>query len=178
MSRMNIDDPTSFRHCSVEDLNGIRIHYIDENPSSKKVLLLLHGFPDLWFGMSFLLYWSIMRVTPYTFFVCARAYQCRMETSNPVLGFERISSDCARPSRIWRNCKLRHIGLMTLSPRWHVYFQSSPESHEVYGHKTVSDDLVALLDYLQIPTVTVLAHDWYVALSIKMQRMVFSLFLT
>jgi soluble epoxide hydrolase/lipid-phosphate phosphatase len=47
---MNPDDPASFRHCIVNDLNDIRIHYIDENSSSPKVLLLLHGFPDLWFG--------------------------------------------------------------------------------------------------------------------------------
>lgn len=47
---MNPDDPASFRHCVVDDLNGIRIHYVDENSSSDKVLLLLHGFPDLWFG--------------------------------------------------------------------------------------------------------------------------------
>ncbi|GAB5589467.1 Bifunctional epoxide hydrolase 2 [Umbelopsis nana] len=124
MSRMNIDDPTSFRHCSVEDLNGIRIHYIDENPSSKKVLLLLHGFPDLWFG------WR---------------HQIPFLASK---GYRVIAPD------------LRGYG-----------GTSSPESYEVYGHKTVSDDLVALLDYLQIPTVTVLAHDWYVALSIKMQRL-------
>jgi hypothetical protein len=41
-------------------------------------------------------------------------------------------------------------------------FQSSPDGHEVYGHKTVSDDMIALLDYLRIPTVTLLGHDWYV----------------
>lgn len=50
MSVRNPDDPASFRHCVVNDLNGIRIHFVDENSSSNKVLLLLHGFPDLWFG--------------------------------------------------------------------------------------------------------------------------------
>lgn len=40
----------------------------------------------------------------------------------------------------------------------------------MYGHKTVSDDLVALLDYLQIPKVTVLAHDWYVVWRLKKKK--------
>ncbi|KAI9287636.1 Alpha/Beta hydrolase protein [Umbelopsis sp. AD052] len=113
MSVMNPDDPASFRHCEVNNLNGIRIHFVDENSSSGKVLLLLHGFPDLWFGWREQIPFLVSK------------------------GYRVIAPD------------LRGYGST-----------SSPEDHHVYGHKTVSDDLVALLDYLKIPKVTVLAHDW------------------
>ncbi|KAJ2960531.1 hypothetical protein NQZ79_g4100 [Umbelopsis isabellina] len=113
MDKYNTDDPTTYRHCTVENLNGIRIHYIDENSSSQKVLLLLHGFPEFWFGWREQIPFLVSK------------------------GYRVIAPD------------LRGFGET-----------SCPESAEVYGHKTVSDDLVALLDYLQIPTVTVVAHDW------------------
>ncbi|KAF7729754.1 hypothetical protein EC973_003832 [Apophysomyces ossiformis] len=31
-------------------VNGIRLHYVDENPSGKEALILFHGWPDLWLG--------------------------------------------------------------------------------------------------------------------------------
>ncbi|KAL0095611.1 Alpha/Beta hydrolase protein [Phycomyces blakesleeanus] len=42
-------DPSTYNNqfCNT---NGIRMHYVDENPSSKEVLLLIHGWPDLWLG--------------------------------------------------------------------------------------------------------------------------------
>ncbi|KAI8575744.1 hypothetical protein K450DRAFT_260267 [Umbelopsis ramanniana AG] len=113
MSVMNPDDPASFRHCEVDGLNGIRIHFVDENSSSDKVLLLLHGFPELWFGWREQIPFLVSK------------------------GYRVIAPD------------LRGFG-----------GTSSPEDYHVYGHKTVCDDLVALLDYLQIPKVTVVAHDW------------------
>jgi pimeloyl-ACP methyl ester carboxylesterase len=39
-------DPSSYNHQYVT-VNGIRMHYVDENPKSSKPLLLLHGWPDL-----------------------------------------------------------------------------------------------------------------------------------
>ncbi|KAI9246218.1 Alpha/Beta hydrolase protein [Phascolomyces articulosus] len=46
---MNPNDPNTFKHHYAK-VNGIRMHYIDENQSSNKPLLLLHGWPDLWCG--------------------------------------------------------------------------------------------------------------------------------
>jgi soluble epoxide hydrolase/lipid-phosphate phosphatase len=40
------NDPSTFNHNYVT-ANGIRMHYVDENASSDKPLLLLHGWPDL-----------------------------------------------------------------------------------------------------------------------------------
>ncbi|KAI9009333.1 Alpha/Beta hydrolase protein [Phycomyces nitens] len=42
-------DPSSYnsQFCNT---NGIRLHYVDENSSSKEVLILIHGWPDLWLG--------------------------------------------------------------------------------------------------------------------------------
>ncbi|KAI8137136.1 Alpha/Beta hydrolase protein [Fennellomyces sp. T-0311] len=46
---MDPSDPTTFTHYYCQ-ANGIRIQYIDENQSSEKALLLIHGWPDLWCG--------------------------------------------------------------------------------------------------------------------------------
>ncbi|KAI7850491.1 Alpha/Beta hydrolase protein [Circinella umbellata] len=46
---MNPSDPSTFNH-QYANVNGIHMQYIDENQSSKKALLLLHGWPDLWCG--------------------------------------------------------------------------------------------------------------------------------
>jgi soluble epoxide hydrolase/lipid-phosphate phosphatase len=42
--------PESFHHCYL-NINGIRYHYVDHG--SGPVVLLLHGFPDLWYGWRF-----------------------------------------------------------------------------------------------------------------------------
>ncbi|KAI7886113.1 alpha/beta-hydrolase [Lichtheimia hyalospora FSU 10163] len=46
---MDPNDPTTFNH-QYANINGIRLHYIDANPSSRHVLLFIHGWPDLWLG--------------------------------------------------------------------------------------------------------------------------------
>jgi pimeloyl-ACP methyl ester carboxylesterase len=45
-SPSGIDDPADFHHCKAE-INGIRIHYVDEG--SGPLVVLLHGFPFLWY---------------------------------------------------------------------------------------------------------------------------------
>ena len=40
------DDPGAFNHCFA-DVNGIRMHYIDEGQGP--LAILLHGFPYLWY---------------------------------------------------------------------------------------------------------------------------------
>ncbi|WP_197521270.1 alpha/beta fold hydrolase [Mycobacterium sp. E787] len=40
------DDPQSFNHCFA-DVNGIRMHYVDEGHGP--LVLLLHGYPFLWY---------------------------------------------------------------------------------------------------------------------------------
>ncbi|KAI8877153.1 alpha/beta-hydrolase [Backusella circina FSU 941] len=42
-------NPSSYHHYYAT-VNGIRMHYVDENTTSSRVLLLLHGWPDLWIG--------------------------------------------------------------------------------------------------------------------------------
>lgn len=42
----DVDDPQSFNHCFA-DVNGIRMHYVDEGQGP--LVILLHGFPFLWY---------------------------------------------------------------------------------------------------------------------------------
>ncbi|KAI9496549.1 Alpha/Beta hydrolase protein [Zychaea mexicana] len=109
---MDPSDPTTFNHqyCNV---NGIRMHYIDENQSSKKALLLIHGWPDLWCG------WR-----------------------------EQIPF-------------LVKLGYRVVVPTLRGFGESdAPADHVQYGEQTLSNDFAGLLDYLQIPTVVVVGHDW------------------
>ncbi|SAL53662.1 alpha/beta hydrolase fold protein [Caballeronia turbans] len=46
MGQLDADDPAAFRHCFAE-VNGIRMHYIDEGRGP--LVILLHGFPYLWY---------------------------------------------------------------------------------------------------------------------------------
>ncbi|ORY06580.1 alpha/beta-hydrolase [Basidiobolus meristosporus CBS 931.73] len=41
--------PSSFNH-RYDTINGIKYHYVDEGPKDGPVVVLLHGFPDLWYG--------------------------------------------------------------------------------------------------------------------------------
>jgi len=45
-AQVDADDPDAFNHCFAE-LNGIRMHYIDEGQGP--LVILLHGFPYLWY---------------------------------------------------------------------------------------------------------------------------------
>lgn len=42
----NVDDPQAFNHCFAE-VNGIRMHYVDEGQGP--LVILLHGVPYLWY---------------------------------------------------------------------------------------------------------------------------------
>ena len=42
----NADDPQAFDH-RFADVNGIRLHYVDEGEGP--LVILLHGFPYLWY---------------------------------------------------------------------------------------------------------------------------------
>jgi pimeloyl-ACP methyl ester carboxylesterase len=44
--QVDADDPAAFNHCFAE-VNGIRMHYIDEGQGP--LVILLHGFPYLWY---------------------------------------------------------------------------------------------------------------------------------
>ena len=46
LGHVDADDPAVFNHCFAE-VNGIRMHYIDEGQGP--LVLLLHGFPYLWY---------------------------------------------------------------------------------------------------------------------------------
>jgi len=46
LERVDADDPGAFNHCFAE-VNGIRMHYIDEGQGP--LVILLHGFPYLWY---------------------------------------------------------------------------------------------------------------------------------
>ncbi|KAK9729556.1 hypothetical protein K7432_000235 [Basidiobolus ranarum] len=41
--------PDTYNH-RYDDINGIKYHYVDEGPKDGPVVVLLHGFPDLWYG--------------------------------------------------------------------------------------------------------------------------------
>ena len=43
---VDADDPDAFKHCFAE-VNGIRMHYVDEGQGP--LVILLHGFPYLWY---------------------------------------------------------------------------------------------------------------------------------
>src|SRR5580765_4876111 len=44
--QVDADNPDAFNHCFAE-VNGIRMHYIDEGQGP--LVILLHGFPYLWY---------------------------------------------------------------------------------------------------------------------------------
>ena len=46
LMKVDADDPGAFNHCFA-DVNGIRMHYIDEGQGPP--VILLHGFPYLWY---------------------------------------------------------------------------------------------------------------------------------
>lgn len=46
MGQVDADDPDAFNHCFAE-INGIRMHYVDEGQGP--LVILLHGFPYLWY---------------------------------------------------------------------------------------------------------------------------------
>jgi pimeloyl-ACP methyl ester carboxylesterase len=46
LGQVDADDPSAFNHCFAE-VNGIRMHYIDEGQGP--LVILLHGFPYLWY---------------------------------------------------------------------------------------------------------------------------------
>jgi pimeloyl-ACP methyl ester carboxylesterase len=46
LMQVDADDPGAFNHCFA-DVNGIRMHYIDEGQGP--LVILLHGFPYLWY---------------------------------------------------------------------------------------------------------------------------------
>ncbi len=46
LGQVDADDPDAFNHCFAE-VNGIRMHYIDEGQGP--LVILLHGFPYLWY---------------------------------------------------------------------------------------------------------------------------------
>ncbi|SAK59833.1 alpha/beta hydrolase [Caballeronia hypogeia] len=46
LGQVDADDPAAFNHCFAE-VNGIRMHYIDEGQGP--LVILLHGFPYLWY---------------------------------------------------------------------------------------------------------------------------------
>ena len=46
LKQVDADDPAAFNHCFA-DVNGIRMHYIDEGQGP--LVILLHGFPYLWY---------------------------------------------------------------------------------------------------------------------------------
>jgi pimeloyl-ACP methyl ester carboxylesterase len=46
LRQVDADDPEAFNHCFAE-VNGIRMHYIDEGEGP--LVILLHGFPYLWY---------------------------------------------------------------------------------------------------------------------------------
>jgi len=51
---MDPSDPESFNHNSVTLNTGRKYHYVDQlpenyNPNQNLTLLLVHGFPDLWY---------------------------------------------------------------------------------------------------------------------------------
>ncbi|KAL7311009.1 hypothetical protein PS15m_008831 [Mucor circinelloides] len=105
-------DPSTYNH-QYAQINGIRMHYVDENSSSSKALLLIHGWPDLWIG------WR-----------------------------EQISF-------------LVELGYRVIVPSLRGFGETDgPADPAEYGFGTVSKDLAGLLDHLEIPTVTVIGHDW------------------
>jgi pimeloyl-ACP methyl ester carboxylesterase len=46
LGQVDADDPAAFNHCFAE-INGVRMHYIDEGQGP--LVILLHGFPYLWY---------------------------------------------------------------------------------------------------------------------------------
>lgn len=88
----------------------------------------------------------------------------RLERTNPILGEPGLPCDRAYLARLWRNGK--KIGCIyslyrnrKTQPSLSI-IQDAPADPAQYGFGTLSTDLKCLLDHLQLPTVTVIGHDW------------------
>ncbi|KAK9728469.1 hypothetical protein K7432_001013, partial [Basidiobolus ranarum] len=49
LSTLNPLSPNTYNH-RYDDINGIKYHYVDEGPKDGPVVVLVHGFPDFWYG--------------------------------------------------------------------------------------------------------------------------------
>ncbi|KAI9269890.1 Alpha/Beta hydrolase protein [Sporodiniella umbellata] len=108
----NSNDPSTYNH-QYANVNGIRMHYVDENSSSDKALVLVHGWPDLWIGWREQIYF------------------------------------------------LASLGYRVIVPSLRGFGETdAPVDPSEYGFGIISKDIVGLLDHLEIPTVTVVGHDW------------------
>ncbi|KAK9718182.1 hypothetical protein K7432_005668 [Basidiobolus ranarum] len=108
--------PATYNH-RYDTINGIRYHYVDEGPKDGLTVVLLHGFPDLWYG------WR---------------YQIKFLAER---GYRVICPD------------LRGYG-ETDSPH------CPPNDIRTYGAKSVSSDVIEILNRNSINRFVLIGHDW------------------
>lgn len=112
-------------HHSVTTPEGIKIHYVDVGPRDGPPVVMIHGWPDLWFG------WRV-RCMLHTLGICFSsptlcllfALQYQIQALSPK--YRLIVPD------------VRGFGQ-----------SSTPQELEAYGTKNVTDDIVALLGTLR-----------------------------
>ncbi|KAF9351826.1 Bifunctional epoxide hydrolase 2 [Mortierella sp. NVP85] len=141
-------DPASFQHKFIMT-RGIRYHYVEEGDPKGETLLLVHGFPDLWYGwrhqIKFLanLGYRVIAVD------CV-GYGETVFFMSMICSFDCFSSR--------RNDRLTGASTDPSSPTFPP--QDAPMELHKYGLKSVCYQLVGILDILNIPKVTLIGHDW------------------
>ncbi|DAZ97163.1 TPA: LOW QUALITY PROTEIN: hypothetical protein N0F65_004013 [Lagenidium giganteum] len=113
----------------------IRMHFVDEGRADALPVVLVHGWPDLWFG------WR-HQIKPLAE---------RFRVIVPGRRYCEHSQTC--PSADSESCHaltdMRGFGQT-----------SAPKGVEHYGAKNISDDFAALLDALKIEQAVFIGHDW------------------
>lgn len=145
-SKPDPTDPSSFssRYVTVER-NGLSYFLIDQKPlhhlgriEEAPTLLLLHGFPDLWFGYR---------------------YRESLISSNRLLSSKSVTDNITATeihefaARGWRVIVPSQVG----------YMHNAPVDLKQYSYKSIAYDLNTILDECNVKgQVIVIGHDWSV----------------
>ncbi|KAF0719289.1 Aste57867_1137 [Aphanomyces stellatus] len=133
------EDP-SYNH-QYAQLNGIRMHYIDVGPRDGVPLVLVHGFPDLWYG------WRVRSLV--------HAHTISMQ---PSIKFKICARLTASSLPV---CHLLPLAYPSLRVDNRGYGETDATSSvDSYRRKNIAQDYVALLDHLDIPRAVFIGHDW------------------
>jgi soluble epoxide hydrolase/lipid-phosphate phosphatase len=118
--KATVNEPDSFNHCYAT-VNDIRYHYIDQGSGTP--ILLLHGFPDFWYG------WRYQII-----FLVSKGYRVIVPD---LLGYGHTQV---------------------------------PLTLERFSYKSMSGDMIELMNQLDIDRFDLVGHDWGAVLSWRVSQ--------